>query len=78
MAALVVGSDLLFMLRNDLGAAARSTHHTVSGFLQRIGGNHIAFYAGGQQGCLIQHVLQIRTRHARSTLRQRLQIHILG
>ena len=78
VAALVVGGDLLLVLRDDLRAAARSTHHAVGGLFQRVGGNHVAFHAGGQQGGLVQHVFQVRTRHARGALGQRLQVHVLG
>ena len=78
VAALVVGGDLLLVLRDNLRAAARATHHAVGGLFQRVSGNHIAFHAGGQQGGLVQHVLQVRTGHARGTLGQRLQVHVLG
>src|SRR5690625_6504514 len=42
MSALVVGSDLLFLLRNHLGLTAWSTHDAVGGFFQCVSGNDIA------------------------------------
>ena len=76
VATLVVGGDLLFVLRNDLGAATWAADHAVGGFFQRVGGNHVAFHTRGQQGGFVQHVFQVRTGHTGGALRQRSQVHV--
>ena len=70
MSALVVGSDLLFLLRNHLGLTAWSTHDSVGGFFQCVSGNDIAANTRGQQRCLIQYVCKVSTGHTGGTLGQ--------
>ena len=70
MSALVVGSDLLFLLRNHLGLTAWSTHDAVGGFFQCVSGNDIAANTRGQQRCLIQYVCKVSTGHTGGTLGQ--------
>ena len=66
--ALVVGGDLLFVLGDDLGLAARAAHHAVGGLLERVRGDHVAADAGGEQRGLVEHVGQIRAGHAGGAL----------
>ena len=78
VAGLVVGGDFLFVLGNDLGASARATYHTVGGFLQRISRDHISANTGGEQRGFVQHVFQVRSRHAGGALGQGFQVCIIG
>ena len=78
VAALVVGGDLLLVLRDDLAGSTRAADHAVRGLLQRIRGDHVAADAGGEQRGLVKHIRQVRTRHARGALGQSIQVDVLG
>ena len=75
---LVISGDLLLLLRDDLGGTTRATNHTVSSLFQSIASDDVTAHTSGQQCSLVEHIGQVRTRHTRGALSQRLQISVLG
>ena len=76
VAALVVRGDLLFVLGDDLGLAARATHHAVRGLFQRVRRNDISADARREQRRLVEDVCQVRAGHTGGTLGQLLDVDI--
>ena len=74
VAALVVGGDLLLRLADDPTFATRTADDPVDGLFQRRPGDDGPVLAGSEQGGLVDHVGQIRTRHSDGALGQTVEV----
>src|SRR5699024_10520217 len=76
VAAFVVGGDFSFVVIHQTSLLLWAGHHSVNGFIHGTIVDQVRVRARRQQGCLIEHIRQIRTRETGGALGQSVQINI--